>query len=158
MFQRRRKIGVAGVAAVAATALLAAGCGSSSSNNSNNSSSSGTVKGAVATLSNLNGAGANCILPFEGTQCYSVENYDDFMNLMTLPLFQFGGNSSTSIAVNYPLSPASAPVYTDGGKTVTIQLKGWKWSNGEAVDAKDVVFFLNSAPPNSTRSCSLNSR
>jgi peptide/nickel transport system substrate-binding protein len=142
MFQRRRKIGVAGVAAVAATALLAAGCGSSSSN-SNTGTSSGSVKGAVATLSNLNGAGANCILPFEGTQCYSVENYDDFMNLMTLPLYQFGGNSSTSIGVNYPLSPASAPVYTDGGKTVTIQMKGWKWSNGEAVDAQDVVFFLN---------------
>jgi peptide/nickel transport system substrate-binding protein len=131
---------VAGVAAVAATALLAAGCGTSSSNNS---TSSGTVKDAVATLSNLNGAGANCIFPFEGTQCYSVANYDQFENLMTLPLYQFGGNSNTSIAVNYPLSPADAPVYSDKGKTVTIQLKGWKWSDGEKVDAKDLIFFLN---------------
>jgi len=143
MFHRRRKIGVAGVAAIAATALLAAGCGSSSSNNNSSNTSSGSVKGAVATLSNLNGAGANCIFPFEGTQCYSVENYEDFMYLMGLPLYQFGGNSNTSISVNYPLSPASAPVYTDGGKTVTINLKGWKWSDGETVDAADLIFFLN---------------
>ena len=37
--------------------------------------------------------------------------------------------------MNYPLSLADAPVYSDGGKTVTITMKGWKWSNGETVDA-----------------------
>jgi peptide/nickel transport system substrate-binding protein len=47
------------------------------------------------------------------------------------------------VAVNYPLSTANAPVYSDGGKTVTIDMKGWKWSDGESVDAADVVFFLN---------------
>jgi peptide/nickel transport system substrate-binding protein len=36
--------------------------------------------------------------------------------------------------------PADAPVYSDGGKTVTVQLKGWKWSDGEAVNAQDVAF------------------
>jgi len=128
MFHRRRKIGVAGVAAVAATALLAAGCGSSSGNSG--TSSGATVKGAVATLANINGAGANCIFPFQGTQCYSVTNYEDFMYLMVRPLYMFGGNSATSIAVDYKDSPASAPVYSDGGKTVVINLKGWKWSNG----------------------------
>ena len=141
MFHRRRKIGVAGVAAVAATALLAAGCGSSSGNSG--TSSGATVKGAVATLANINGAGANCIFPFQGTQCYSVTNYEDFMYLMVRPLYMFGGNSATSIAVDYKDSPASAPVYSDGGKTVVINLKGWKWSNGETVNAKDLVFFLN---------------
>ena len=141
MFHRRRKIGVAGVAAVAATALLAAGCGSSSGNSG--TSSGATVKGAVATLANINGAGANCIFPFQGTQCYSVTNYEDFMYLMVRPLYMFGGNSATSIAVDYKDSPASAPVYSDGGKTVVINLKGWKWSNGETVNAKDLIFFLN---------------
>jgi peptide/nickel transport system substrate-binding protein len=122
--------------------MLAAGCGSSGSGNSSNTSS-GNVKGAVATLANLNGAGANCIFQMETTQCYSVENYEDFMYLQSLPLYQFGGNSNTSISVNYPLSPANAPVYSNGGKTVVINLKGWKWSNGETVDAKDMIFDLN---------------
>ncbi len=45
--------------------------------------------------------------------------------------------------MNYPLSPANAPVYSSDGKTVTITMKGWKWSNGETVDASDVIFWLN---------------
>jgi peptide/nickel transport system substrate-binding protein len=139
MFQRRRTLGVAGVAAAAAIALLAAGCGSSSSSSP---SSTTTVKDAVATVPNVNGAGANCIFPFETTACYSVTNYEDFMYLMVRPLYMFGGNNQ-SITVNYALSPADKPIYTDGGKTVVINLKGWKWSNGESVDAKDLIFFLN---------------
>jgi peptide/nickel transport system substrate-binding protein len=55
----------------------------------------------------------------------------------------FGGNSNTSISVDYADSPADAPIYSDGGKTVVINLKGWKWSNGETVDAKDLIFMLN---------------
>ena len=142
MFQRRRKIGVAGVAAVAATALLAAGCGSSGGGGSS-SSSGATVKGAVATLANINGAGANCIFPFQGTQCYSVTNYENFQYYMVRPLIMFGGNSNTSIAADYADSPVSQPVYSDGGKTVVINFKGWKWSNGESVNAKDLIFNLN---------------
>ena len=141
MFDRRRKIRVAGVAALAATAMLAAGCGASSTS-SKNTSTSTSVKGAVATLPNINGAGANCIFPFQGTQCYSVTNYEDFQYLMVRPLYMFGGNNN-SITVNYPLSPANAPVYSNGGKTVVINLKGWKWSNGETVDANDLMFDLN---------------
>ncbi len=140
MFERRRKIRVAGVAAVAATALLAAGCGSSSNGSTNTGTTA--VKNAVATVANLNGAGANMIFPFQTTQYYSVTNYEDFMYQMVLPLYMFGGNS-TDITVNYSLSPASQPVYSNGGKTVVINLKGWKWSNGETVNAKDLIFFLN---------------
>ena len=139
MFERRRKIGVAG-AAVAAAALLAAGCSSTASPST---SSTATVKGATATLANITGAGANCIFPFEGTQCYSVTNAEDFEYLMTPPLYNFGGNSNTSISVDYADSPADAPIYSDGGKTVVINLKGWKWSNGQTVDAKDLIFMLN---------------
>jgi peptide/nickel transport system substrate-binding protein len=139
MFQRRRKIGVAGVAAVAATALLAAGCGSSTST----SPSTTSVKNAVATLPIVTGTGPNCIEIFEGTQCYSVASLEDFEWQMFLPLYAFGGNSNTNVTVDYALSPADAPVYKNGGKTVVINLKGWKWSNGTTVDAQDLIFFLN---------------
>jgi peptide/nickel transport system substrate-binding protein len=142
MFQRRRKMGVAGVAAVAATALLAAGCGSSNSGGGT-STNTGSVKNAVATLPIVTGTGANCIFPFEGTQCYSVANYEDFEYQMVLPLVQFGGNSNTSVLVNFPLSPIQAPVYKNGGKTVVINFKGWKWSDGSTVDAQNLIFFLN---------------
>jgi peptide/nickel transport system substrate-binding protein len=139
MFERRRKIGVAS-AAVAAAALLAAGCSSTASPSTTSTTS---VKGAVATLANINGTGANCIFPFQGTQCYSVTNYEDFQYLMVRPLYMFGGNSNTSISVDYADSPADAPIYSDGGKTVVINLKGWKWSNGQTVDAQDLIFNLN---------------
>ena len=62
--------------------------------------------------------------------------------LMYRPLYMFGNNGH-SVAVNYPLSVANAPAYSADGKTVTITMKGWKWSNGETVDASDVVFWLN---------------
>ncbi len=143
MFERRRKVSVAGgVAAVAAVALLAAGCGASSNNTTSSPSSSASVAGAVATLANITGTGANCIFPMETTACYSVANYSDFEYLMFRPLYMFGGNND-SITANYALSTADAPIYSDGGRTVVINIKPWKWSDGETVDAKDLVFFLN---------------
>jgi peptide/nickel transport system substrate-binding protein len=140
MFERRRKLRVAGMAAVAAGALLAAGCGSSGTTTT--PSTGKAVSGAVATLPNITGTGANCIFPIETTNCYSVSNYEDFQYLMVRPLYMFGGNNS-SIQVNYALSPANAPVYSPNGKTITINLKGWKWSDGSTVDAKDLIFDLN---------------
>ncbi len=101
-----------------------------------------TVKGAVAYLANVTGEGANCIFPMETVACYSVSNYEDFEYLMVRPLYMFGGNDN-SITVNYALSPAEPPVYRDGGKTVYINIKGWRWSNGQKVDAEDLIFFLN---------------
>jgi ABC-type transport system substrate-binding protein len=44
---------------------------------------------------------------------------------------------------NYTLSPASATAYSDSGKTVTITMKGWKWPDGETVDAADVALRIN---------------
>jgi len=139
MFERRSRLSIAGgVATAAALAMLAAGCGASSTS----SPSAKNVTGAVATLANITGTGANCIFPMETTNCYSVANYEGFEDLIVRPLYMFGGNND-SITVNYSLSPADAPIYSDGGKTVVINLKPWKWSDGQTVDAKDVIFFLN---------------
>jgi peptide/nickel transport system substrate-binding protein len=140
MFERRRKIGVAGVAAAAATALLAAGCGSSG--NSNNSSTGTVVKGGTATVALPAGVTLNWINPFYAITNASVYNIEDFQWLMYRPLYMFGDNGP-SAAINYALSPANAPVYSNGGKTVTVNMKGWKWSNGETVNAKDLLFYMN---------------
>jgi peptide/nickel transport system substrate-binding protein len=89
------------------------------------------------------GTGPFCIFPLEGPQCYSTTNYEDFEWQMVLPLYMFGGNSSTQVTVNYPLSAADKPVFENGGKTVVINLKDWKWSDGKKVDAFDLIFDLN---------------
>ncbi len=141
MFRRRRRIGVAGVVAAAAAAALVAGCASSTPSSS---ASSGTpVKGGTATVALAAGITYNYIFPFYSITNASVYNDEQFQFLMYRPLYMFGNNTNTSVSVNYALSPADAPVYSNGGKTVTITMKGWKWSNGESVDANDVVFFLN---------------
>jgi peptide/nickel transport system substrate-binding protein len=141
MLKRRRRLTIpGGVAAVAAVTLLAAGCGSSGTTTT--PSTGKAVSGAVASLANITGTGANCIFPIETTNCYSVANYEQFEYLMVRPLYMFGGNN-TSIAVNYAESPANAPIYSPNGKTITINLKSWKWSDGSTVDAKDLIFDLN---------------
>jgi peptide/nickel transport system substrate-binding protein len=135
--RRRGLLGLTG--AVIAAALVISACSSSSSPAP---SSGATVKGGVATYGFVSGQSPTYIWPFIPIADESVPNGQNFQYMLYRPLYMFG-NNGTSVQVNYPLSPANAPVYSDGGKTVTVQLKGWKWSDGEAVDAQDVAFWLN---------------
>jgi peptide/nickel transport system substrate-binding protein len=132
---RRRKI--LAVAAAAVSVALAAGCSSSGS-----PASGQQVAGGTATVGVIDGAGPTWIWPFEPAADSSVVNKQDFQWLLYRPLYMFGNNGN-SVTVNYPLSTGNAPVYSDGGKTVTIRMKGWKWSDGETVNAADVAFYLN---------------
>jgi len=141
MFERRRRRGLAGVAALAAATALVAGCASSTG--SSNSSSGTPIKGGTATIALPPSTTQNWIFPFYSITNASVYNGNQFQELMYRPLYVFGNNTNNSVAINYPLSPANAPAYSNGGKTVTITMKGWKWSDGETVNAADVVFFLN---------------
>ncbi len=138
----RQRLRLAGVAAVAALALAAAGCGSSGGSNSN--SGGGTaVKGGTATVALQPGVTLSWIFPFYAITNSSVYNSEQFQWLMYRPLYMFGNNTNNDVAINYPLSPAKAPVYSNGGKTVTVTMKGWKWSNGESVDANSLIFYMN---------------
>ena len=139
MYLGRRTRRLAGVAVVAGAAMVAAGCGGSSSSPP---PSGQATKGGTATMAVISGSQANWIWPFSPIAYYSVYNSQQFQWLMYRPLYMFG-NNGTSTTINYPLSPANPPTYSNGGKTVTIKMKGWKWSNGEAVDADDVAFWLN---------------
>jgi peptide/nickel transport system substrate-binding protein len=144
MFRRRKKVGLAGVAAAGAAALLAAGCSSAGAPAS--SSSGGTpVSGGTATIAMQAGVTDNWIFPFYSITNSSVYVDQQFQWLMYRPLYMFGNNTGSSVSINYSLSPADAPVYSNGGKTVTVTMKGWKFSDGESVDAQSVVFFLNMA-------------
>jgi peptide/nickel transport system substrate-binding protein len=154
MFRNRRRSRLARVAVAGAAALLAVGiaaCSSSSSSPSSSTSTSASaaasstapaVAGGTANVALPAGVTLNWIWPFIPLTSANEYNTEGFEELMYRPLYEFGGNNN-SVTVNYPLSTANAPVYSSGGKTVTISMKGWKWSNGETVDASDVVFWLN---------------
>ncbi|HEX4292294.1 MAG TPA: ABC transporter substrate-binding protein, partial [Trebonia sp.] len=141
---------MAGAAALLALSLAA--CSRSGTPSSSpNSSDSTTVSpasiapvspGGTATVALPAGVALSYIFPFISAASVNEYNTVGFQELMYRPLYYFGGNNN-SVAINYPLSTAHAPVYSDGGKTVTITMKGWKWSDGETVDAADLVFWLN---------------
>jgi peptide/nickel transport system substrate-binding protein len=148
MFRNRRRPRLARVAVAGAAALLAVGlaaCSSSSSPTGSGTSATSTaaaVAGGTVTYALPAGITPNYIWPYTPLADATEYNSEQFQQLMYRPLYMFGNNGS-SVDVNYPLSLANAPVYSDGGKTVTITMKGWKWNNGESVDASDVIFWLN---------------
>ena len=149
MFRNRRRPRLAQAAAAGTAALLAAGIAACSSSGS---SSPGASASASATGTKIAGGTVTIALPPSVTNTFiwpfipldQSSTYDtiQWQWLMYRPLYMFGDNGQ-SVAVNYPLSPAEEPVYSDGGKTVTITMKGWKWSNGETVNASDLIFWLN---------------
>ncbi len=140
----RRRLRLAAIAWVIMVALIAAGCAGGASSISS-SSSGAAVKGGTATVALPAGVTNSWIFPFYAITNASVYNDNQFQWLFYRPLYMFGDNTNTSVTVDYPLSPADPPVYSNGGKTVVVNMKGWKWSDGESVDAQSVVFFMNMA-------------
>jgi peptide/nickel transport system substrate-binding protein len=136
MPRRMSRFWLAGVVGALATAVV--GCTPTST-----TASGRPVQGGTATVALPAGVTYNWIFPFPSSAYINQYNVQQLQWLMYRPLYVFGNNTGTSVTIDYPLSPAMAPVYSDGGKTIAITLKGWKWSNGEPVDADDVVFWLN---------------
>jgi len=142
----RRKLRLGAVAAVGVVSLVVAACSSSGSGGGSNSASSGVpVNGGTATVALEAGITLSYIFPFYAITNASVFNDNQFQWLMYRPLYMFGNNTNTNVTINYPLSTAEPPVYSNGGKTVVVNMKGWKWSDGESVDAQSLIFFLNMA-------------
>jgi peptide/nickel transport system substrate-binding protein len=141
---RRPRLARAAAGGVAALALIAgiAACSSAGAPPGSSSSSAAKSSGGTVTEALLPDVSLNYIFPFVPLADASEYNTLGFQEMMYRPLYYFGNNGN-SLNVNYPLSVANAPVYSDGGKTITINMKGWKWNDGESVDAQDVVFFLN---------------
>jgi len=131
---------LAGVALVAAAALTAAGCAGSSGGGGGSTSGMSTNNNVV-TWAETAGFTPNFIFPFTDPAHFGTWNIDDMQYLLYRPMYWFGNGEST--AVDYPLSVANAPTFSSDSKTVTVSLKSWKWSNGESVDADDVMFWMN---------------
>ena len=125
-----------GVAAAAAS-LVAAGCASSGSSAP---ATGGTpVTGGTAVFAELPSSPPNYIFPFTSSAFISITNLNDFSYLMYRPLYWFGTGSQPTF--NPSLSLANPPAFS--GRNVTITLKHYVWSNGTAVTAQNVMFWIN---------------
>jgi peptide/nickel transport system substrate-binding protein len=60
---------------------------------------------------------------------------------MYLPLYAFGENGQP--VLNTSLSVALPPTFSAGGSVISITLKHWRWSNGQPITARDVIFWIN---------------
>jgi len=120
-------VGLSAVAIGAPVGLNAAGAASSSK--------------TTATWAEAPNTPPNYIFPFMSLAYFSISNISEFQYLMYRPLYWFGSGETPNL--NTQLSLANQPTYTNNGTTVTINLKQYKWSNGEQVTATDVMFFLN---------------
>jgi peptide/nickel transport system substrate-binding protein len=130
--------------ALCSAAVILAACSSSASPPPAGRSSSPTRsvpggKGGTITWAEAPMQAPSYIFPINAC-CFSVPNTADFQYLMYRPLYWFGtGNAPT---LNTSESLAEPPTYS--GNKVTINIKpGLQWSDGEPVDAADVVFFMN---------------
>src|SRR5215467_7429270 len=127
--------------AAAGLAVLAAACGPASGATSGAPSPTDT---STVTYALPPTTQATYIFPFVSASKpgsdFSVYNINDFQYLMYRPLYWFG--QGVNPVINQDLSLAYLPTYS--GNQVTIRLKStYKWSNGEPVDAEDVVFWMN---------------
>ncbi|MGC1238907.1 MAG: ABC transporter substrate-binding protein [Acidimicrobiales bacterium] len=100
------------------------------------------------------GAAPNYIFPYMACQYFSGQNLIDFQYLTYRPAYWFGTPGSS--AVDYSLSSANPAKFSNANKTVTIDMKGWKFADGQTVDAQSVMFFLNLYKANPTSYCGYN--
>ena len=97
--------------------------------------------GGTITWGMLSGNTPNYIFPIVPSGNASTYNYN-FEQAMWLPLYN-NSTFGTAPGIDYALSLANKPVFSDGNKTITVTLKkGYKWSNGQPVDANDVLFDI----------------
>jgi peptide/nickel transport system substrate-binding protein len=150
-------------------AALVSACGSSGSTNSTSSPGTSSTSGQPSTVAGLpqtgvglteptKGSGArikggtvqfaeapgsppNYIFPMYAPAYCGTNNIDDLDMLLYRPLYWYGDNYHPT--VNYSVSIGKKPVYSNNDKTVTVHLNNYKWSNGEPVSARDLVFWMN---------------
>ena len=98
------------------------------------------TKGGTITIGQLQGATPDFIFPIwpaADNTAYTAS----FVYTMFLPLYNAPNGGTPEI--DYAVSVAKPPIFSDGNKTVTINMRtNYKWANGQPVDANDVLFFV----------------
>jgi len=152
-----KRIGGIALAVAGITALAA--CSSSSSSSSSSTTTTPGVTTQAGSIGAIPAAGTpsgtagsitygylasnapNWILPIIPAADNSVYNSFVFSWQMWRPAwFTWNGSSP---AVDDSLSPVNAPVSSNGGKTFTMTVKPWKWSDGQTLGAADLAFTID---------------
>ncbi len=81
------------------------------------------------------------ILPMPTTAANTVYNVYNFGWQMWPPMYYAPKGATPT--VDSSLSVANAPRWSHGDKTMTITLKPWKWSNGQTMSSKDLLFTFD---------------
>ena len=136
-----RKVRVlASAASLAMAAAVLAGCSSSKTTTSTGTTGSAQT-GGVVNVAMAPGASPTAIWPFVAANQETTTNINQFQYLFFRPLYFWGLNDK--VASDPDISIGNAPTWSADGKSVTISLKDWKWSNGETTTGEDVMFWLN---------------
>lgn len=99
------------------------------------------IKGGTVYFAEPPGQAPNYIFPMIPPQFYELVNATQIIPTMFLPLYWYGDNYS--MHVDYGSSIGKKPVASNGGRTYTIHLNPYRWSDGEHVTAEDIVFWMN---------------
>ena len=125
--------------AVGLAVLLLAAC----SGATNSSGSGKPQSGGVMTFAEQPGFPPTYIFPLYNGANSGNNNITYLQPLMWLPLYWFGHSDNEQATINYSLSMADPPQFSADGKTVTMTLKSYKWSNGKPVTSRDLLFWMN---------------
>ncbi|HUY96970.1 MAG TPA: ABC transporter substrate-binding protein [Verrucomicrobiae bacterium] len=120
------------VAVVIAASLVAAGCGAAVSPRPGYS--------GTATFAMSPGRNPYWIFPVPTPNTWYVNNFL-LEEQLYRPLYWVG--QAGQPVVNPQLSLANLPVYSNRGRTLTITLKPYRWSDGAPVTSRDVELWLN---------------
>jgi peptide/nickel transport system substrate-binding protein len=99
-----------------------------------------TKAAGTVTYADQPGAQPTYIFPFASAAETGVSNFQ-VIYMLWRPLYWFGVGSRATI--NTKLSLAKLPVLSNGGRTVTIKLKSYRWSDGQPVTSRDILFWWN---------------
>ncbi|MFI5035913.1 MAG: ABC transporter substrate-binding protein [Acidimicrobiales bacterium] len=113
--------------------------------------SSASAPTGTITVAEGPGANPNWIFPYYPGQYCSVANINQFFNEMYRPLYWFGLGGSPAYIPS--LSTGNKPVMSHGNTTATITMKGWKFADGQTVNAESVMFYLNMLNADPTNFC-----
>lgn len=143
---------LAGVVTTVVLAVVLAACGGGSSNSGGGPSAVGTAahaaqgtptSGGTLTFAEQPGAAPTYIFPlYDGAESGN-NNIVYLQPLMWRPLYWFGHPDSAAATVNYAYSMATPPDFSNGGKTITMTLKHWMWSDGKPVTSRDLLFWMH---------------
>ncbi len=130
-----KRVGTLAACLVTCASLISIGAGSLTNSATAATSATGNVTFALPPA-----VIPNYIFPVMSGTYYSNVNLYQFQALMFRPLYWFGTGNQPSF--NESLSLAKVPVFTNGGKTVTVTMNKYNWADGKPVTSADVLFFM----------------